>query len=75
MNAIKHFRDLPFIEYTPRGCAPLVSITAPNIRDDGYISHREWEPLKSLQLKPVHVSEYEYTETQDGAYPSTEQYA
>lgn len=50
MNAIKQFRDLPFIEYTPRGCAPLVSITAPNIRDDGYISHREWEPLKSLKL-------------------------
>ena len=39
-----------YIEYTPRGCAPLVSITAPNIRDDGYVSHRDYTPLKSLQL-------------------------
>ncbi len=53
MNAIKRLKDLPFIDYMPIGCAPLVSITAPNIRDDGYISHREWTPLKSLELKPV----------------------
>ena len=56
MNAIRKFKDLPFIEYTPTGCAPLASITAPNIRDDGYISHREYEPLKSLKLsKPDEV--------------------
>ena len=56
MNAVKHISQLPFVERTYKSCAPLSYITAPNIRDDGYISHREWEPLKSLQLsKPDEV--------------------
>ena len=63
------------IERTYPGVWPDRRITAPCYRDDGAKSHRDYTPLKSLQLKPAHVSEYEYTETQDGAYPSTEQYA
>jgi hypothetical protein len=67
--------NLPiYIERTYPGVWPDRRITAPCTRDDGRVSYRDYTPLKSLQLKPAHVSEYEYTETLDGRYPSTESY-
>ena len=46
MNAMT--RLPPFIERTFPGCAPMASIAAPSRRDDGYVSYREYGPLKSI---------------------------
>lgn len=63
-----------YIERTYPGVWPDRRITAPCYRDDGAKSHRDYTPLKSLQLKPAHVSEYEFNEAMDGRYPSTDNY-
>lgn len=49
--------NLPlYIERTYPGVWPNRSITAPCFRDDGVKSHRDYTPLKSLQLsKPDEV--------------------
>ena len=50
MNIVKSLAALPFIERTRPGCAPMMSITAPRIRDDGNRSYRECNAHSPLKL-------------------------